>query len=329
VKSSPRTREISLGLEKELGTDLVASITATYRRTDNFDLSKPYYPANIYPSTPDLVIDGTTGTWYAPAGTVPQTITYLGADEKETTVDLGAAGGRTWYLPIVTFPGDTPYRMVDKSGAYRTYAGLDLAVTKRLSDRWFLNASVTLQDQRAHLADSYIDPTNLWALDGQSYANVGSGSGGKIAVHMLSHWLVKVSALYQLPWGFSLSATLHARQGWAVPHYISLGYANAESWPGLYRSNTVFLQLLNKDHLPTFSNLAFRIEKSFKLGSGRLSLLADLFNVLNSAVVNRAYDAYVGTYYVDTEAFTPNPYNRAYNEILNPRVFRLGARFEF
>ena len=323
VKTSPRTREIVLSLEKELHPDLAASLAATFRRYDNFDWAKPFYPADIYPSTPDLVIDN-TGTWYAVAGTVPASITV-----DDETIDLGDAAGKSWYLPIASFPGATPYRMVDKSTAYRTYLGLDLAVTKRLSHRWFLNASLTLQDQRVHWGDSYIDPTNQWAVDGKSYGNWGSGSGGKVSVQMYSRWLAKFSGLYQLPWGFDVSATLHAREGWKIPNYITLAYANSESWPGLYRSNTVYLQNLTKDGLPVFSNLSFRIEKRISLGTGRMVLMADVFNALNSAVVNRAYDAYLGTYYVDTEEFSANPFNRLYNEILNPRVWRFGIRFEF
>jgi hypothetical protein len=324
VKTSPRTREIMLSLEKELGPDLGASAAATFRRYDNFDWEKPFYPADIYPSTPDLVIDN-TATWFTVAGTVPQTIT-VGEDE---TIDLGEAGGRPWYLPVATFPGNTPYRMVDKSTAYRTYIGLDLAVTKRLSHHWFLNASLTLQDQRVHWGDSFIDPTNQWAVDGKPYGNLGSGAGGKISVQMYSRWLAKLSGLYQLPWGFDVSATWHAREGWKIPNYITLAYANSESWPGLYRSNTVYLQSLAKDSLPVFNNLSFRIEKTISLGTGRMVLMADVFNALNTAVVNRAYDAYLGTYYVDTEVFSANPFNRLYNEALNPRVWRFGVRFEF
>ncbi len=323
VKTSPRTREIMLGLEKELAPDLAASATATFRRYDNFDWEKLYYPANIFPSTPDLVIDN-TATWYTIAGTVPESITV-----GDKTIDLGEAGGRSWYLPVATFPGDTPYRMVDKSTSFRTYIGLDLAVTKRLSHRWLLNASLTLQDQRAHWGDSYVDATNKWAVDGKPYGNRGSGSGDKVSVLMSSRWLGKLIALYQLPWGFDVAMTFDAREGWKIPHYITLAYANSASWPGLYRSNTVYLQGVAKDSLPVFRNLSFRIEKKISLGASRMYLMADVFNALNTAVVNRAYDAYLGTYYVDTEEFSANPFNRLYNEILNPRVWRFGLRFEF
>lgn len=327
VKTSPRTREITLGLEREISPNLTASATAIYRRYDNFDWSKFFYPADVYPSTPDLVVDN-TAEWYVPAGTVPASIT-VGEGEDAVTYDLLDAGGRTWYLPSASFPGETPYRMVDKSASYRTYLGLELNVTKRLAKRWFVNGSLTLQDQRVHWKDSYIDPTNLWAQDGQAYGNWGAGFEGKAPALMYARWAAKFSGLYQLPFGFSVSATLTARDGWKIPNYITLAYADPGSWAGLYRANIVYLQAIDKDSLPVMKNLSFRIEKSLKLGTGRIYLMADVFNMLNAATVNRADDANLGTYYVDTEVFAANPYNRLSNEILNPRIFRLGARFEF
>lgn len=329
VKTSPRTREVVLSLEKEIRPDLVAAVAATYRRFDNFDWQKLFYPADLYPSTPDLVVDN-TATWYVAAGTIPQTINiYDDEGEIDKTYDLLDAGGKTWYLPGPGFPGETPFRMTDKSDSYRTYLGLDLSLTKRLARRWFMNASLTLQDQRVHWGESFIDPTNKWALDGHGYANLASGPAGKASVQMYARWLAKVSALYQMPWGISVSATLLAREGWRIPNYITLAFADGESWPGLYTSNTVFLQPLTKDGLPAYRNLSFRLEKSLAVGSGRLTFMADVFNVLNSAIVNRAYDAYLGVYYVDTEEFSANPFYRAYSEILNPRVVRFGVRFEF
>jgi hypothetical protein len=323
VKTSPRTREIMLSLERELRPDLAASVTATYRRYDNFDWAKPFYPADVFPSTPDLVVDNTQ-TWYTEAGTIPDAIIIDGV-----SYDMGDAAGRPWYLPNDALPGYTPYRMVDKSTAYRTYFGIDLALTKRLSHRWFMNASITLQGQRHHWGDSFIDPTNQWALDGKAYGNLGGGSVGATSMLMHSRWLTKISGLYQLPWGVSLSATLVAREGWKIPNYVTLAYAGDEAWPGLYKSNVVYLQAVSKDRLPVFHNLSFRMEKSITFGGGRMHFMVDVFNLLNSGIVNRAYDAYLGTYYVDTGESVANPTNRLYSEVLNPRVWRLGVRFEF
>lgn len=329
VKTSPRTREVVLSLEKELRPDLAASIAATYRRFDNFDWAKAFYPANIYPSTPDLVVDNSQ-PWYAAAGTVPAKITVTddqGNVEKE--YDLLEAGGKTWYLPIASFPGETPFRLVDKSRAFRTYYGLDLGLTKRLSHRWMASASVTLQDQRVHWNGSFIDPTNQWALDGKPYGNWAEGVGGKAPAQMFARWMAKVSALYQMPLGITAALTVQAREGWRIPHYITLAFADEESWEGLYRSNVVYLQAATKDRLSAYRNVSFRLEKSLGLGSGRVTFMADVFNIFNWATVNRAYDAYLGTYYVDTDVFVANPNSRRYSEILNPRVLRLGVRFDF
>lgn len=323
VKTSPRTREILLALERELRPDFSISANATYRRYDNFDWAKAFYPADIYPGTPDLVIDNTQ-TWYTAAGTIPATVTIGGV-----TYDMRDAAGKPWYLPVAGFPGATPYRMIDKSAAYRTYLGLDLVLTKRLSNRWFLNASVTLQDQRVHWGGSYIDPTNKWALDGKLFGNWGGGAGGKTSVQMHARWMAKVSALYQLPLGFDVSGTFLAREGWKIPNYVTLAYSGNDPWPGLYKSNTIYVQAATSDSLPTFFNLTFRVEKRIAVGAGKMYLMADVFNLLNSAIVNRAYDAYYGTYYVNTQESAANPTNRLYNEILNPRVWRLGLRFEF
>jgi len=323
VKSSPRTREVMLGVEREVTPDLSVAVNGTYRRYDNFDWAKAFYPADVFPSTPDLIIDDTQ-EWYTVAGTVPATVVINGE-----TFSMKEAAGRPWYLPVESYPGPTPFRMVDKSRMYRTYLGAEVVVNKRLANRWFLNASLTLQDQRTHWNGSYIDPTNAWAFDGQPYGNWAEGPQDKAPVQMYTRWMAKLSGLYQLPWGFDISGTFNAREGWRIPNYVTLGYVGNDPWPGQYKANVIYVQAPTKDKLPVFHNLSLRIEKKIDFDYGRMYLMADVFNVLNSAIVNRAYDAYYGAYYVNTGGSVGNYTNRLYNEILNPRIWRFGIRFEF
>ncbi len=42
-----------------------------------------------------------------------------------------------------------------------------------------MNASVTLQAQRAYWGDDYTNPTNQWAFDGQAYGDWGGAASGK------------------------------------------------------------------------------------------------------------------------------------------------------
>ncbi|MCK7518229.1 MAG: hypothetical protein MZV64_11160 [Ignavibacteriales bacterium] len=114
VKTSPRTREIALGLEREVTPDLTASAIATFRRSDNFDWAKLFYPADVFPSTPDLVVDGTLGLVRGRRDG-PR---HDHGRRRHQRRDLRsawtpAAGPGT--CRSASFPGETPYRMVDKT----------------------------------------------------------------------------------------------------------------------------------------------------------------------------------------------------------------------
>jgi hypothetical protein len=331
VKSSTRTREILLTFERELMSDFSAAVNLTYRRYDKFDDWWTYYPASIYgetnPELAGLIIDPASGPWYEVAGTVPATITIGGV-----TYSTGGAAGNSYYLPTADYPTvSSDYSMVKKSDGFNTYMGVDFVLNKRLSHKWFGNASFTYQDQRNHWGTSFLDPTNQWMSDGKPYALGGGGASGKTTVQMYTRWMAKVSALYQLPYGFDISGTFNAREGWKIPNYFYIYQDNSPS-PSNHWTTSIYTQEIQKDSLPTFYNLTFRIEKRVNIGTGRLYLMADVFNALNSAILNRAYNAYFGDGYYDGDVKYDewvNPNNRKYNEILNPRIWRFGVRFEF
>jgi hypothetical protein len=56
---------------------------------------------------------------------------------------------------------------------------------------------------------------------------------GEVGGQMHARWLAKVAGLCQLPWGFDVSGTLVAREGWKVPNCVTLDYAGDGPWPGL------------------------------------------------------------------------------------------------
>jgi hypothetical protein len=107
----------------------------------------------------------------------------------------------------------------------RIFHGLELTARKRLSDRWMLNGSLTLnsatynsppegyQDTIAGdifaLAALPMDPTNREFIEGEQTLINGA------------RWVAKLAGLYQLPWGVNVAGTLNARQG-----CFALGGAN-------------------------------------------------------------------------------------------------------
>jgi hypothetical protein len=309
-KSSSRTRELLITFEKELLPDFAASVNFSLRRYDNYQWWQTYYP-----NTGVQVDDP---SWYVEAGKIPASV---------GGISTGGAAGRPWYVLKDTYQA-SDYSYVAIGDNYNTYWGLDFVVNKRLSHRWFMNASFTFQDQRSYGGNTWLDLTNKWMTEGQPYATYGGGASGKTASAMYSKWMAKVSGMYQLPFDINVSGTLQAREGWKVPHYF---WIQDDSLSGVYSTGTwVYTQNIQEDSLPTFYSLSLRIEKMVKIGDfGRLYFMADIFNALNKLTVNRAYDAYLGDYYVDQNLFVPNPTNRLLNEVLNPRVTRFGVRFQF
>jgi hypothetical protein len=367
TQSSTRTREILMTLEREIFPDFAVSITGSYRRYDNFDYGMTYYPATFngvdqYNGVIDpgglnltnLIIDPlhppSNGPWYVQAGTMPSSVTinYPTNPDGTAVYPWGGAGnvsyttpGLPFYLPASYYPTTgTPYSVTKKANYYNSYMGVDLVLTKRLSNRWFANASFTYQDQRSYWGTDWMDQTNKWVYDGQPYGQWGGGASGKVSVLMYTKWMAKLSGLYQLPYGFDISGTMNAREGWKIPHYYYMEINAVDAPNPAYYSTWPTIQKDVTDSLPTFVNVTLRLEKKINIGAGRMYLMADVFNIFNSATVNREYDAFVGYTYWDHTTTSTNPvaqqvgnsYNSTYkrlNEILNPRIWRFGARFEF
>ena len=71
------------------------------------------------------------------------------------------------------------------------------------------------------------------------------------------------------------------------------------------------------ERLPSMTNLDLRVGKEFTIKRTNLNLDFDIFNALNaSTVLGRQYNLRLGT-------------GDDVLEIMNPRVFRLGLRFNF
>ncbi len=336
-QASTRTREILMTLEREIIPDLSVQVSGTYRRYDKFDYGMTYYPEDFYPDyTGPRIVDPQNppaGGWYVQAGTIPATVEIGGV-----TYSSGQMAGEPYYMAGPNVPTDaTNYTLYRKSDQYKTYMGVDLVLNKRLSNKWFANASFTWQSQKSFWGSDYFDPTNYDVFNGKPYGDWGGGASGKLAVLMYTRWMAKISGLYQLPLGFDISGTFNAREGWRIPNYYWL-YDDlapnpvADQWVDVYPIGYL------EDKLPMFWNVTMRIEKKINIGQGRLYLMADCFNIFNSAIENRSYEKYYGDAYTDHGVQwegAPGDISWVYanngfiNEILNPRIWRFGARFEF
>ena len=148
---------------------------------------------------------------------------------------------------------------------------------------------------------AYQDPTDIEKLDG---AQTGTAN---------ARWTGKVSGLYVLPWQeLGVSAFLNMRQGYPFNRVIL-----TPSRTGGIGTVNVEIDRWGDARLDNFYQLDMRVEKQIPVGRMRWALSLDVFNLLNAATVLARQDVQNST--------TANNVD----EVLAPRVARIGVRFSF
>ncbi len=314
---STRMTEVLFTLEREIFTDFAVSFNATYRKYDRFNWNLKYFPA-----TGVLQNQG----WYV-ATTVPATLPGLGS--------TGQASEHDWYYTNLEGTAASNYYIRQRmpSDRYNDYWGVDLVVNKRLSNKWMLNGNVTYQIQRGFYGtEGYMNPTNIWAWDKQDSSAFIGGASGLLDQYTNARWMVKLGGLYQLPYDFNAAFTLHVREGWLIREtftYINDNLPNPAS-----NSAGLDMTIFGTNRLDPAFTFGVKIEKMLRLGdNGRIYLMADIFNVINSDVILRRQQKFYGTYQdrvaPAADIWTPNINFYKVDGIMNPRVLRLGVRFTF
>jgi hypothetical protein len=219
------------------------------------------------------------------------------------------ADGKTYdyeYWAPETHRFDLPNRIFEGRPNYGgNYVGFEIIATKRLSNRWMMNASFTIQQNIEYYEKgSYFDPTNIKHYDGGSVFND-------------SRWMAKINFLYQLPWGFNFSGFAHAREGIPAWQYIQV-YAPEREAKGWGSYVNVGVEKYGKTRLPNFYNIDLSLSKDFMLGQyGRLTIQVDAFNVFNFS------------HTLSRNSRLNSPHYNEIQSILNPRVIRFGIRYKF
>ena len=296
--STPMTYEASIGLDHELMPNFGVSANATWRKFTNFNWrplegirSDAYEQRGTYTASLD------------PVGSV--SVPYYGIMQDR----IPANRTRTEY--------------VDREGYHQRYLGLEIAATKRLSNRWMARFGFSTNDHREYFdgPQAIADPTPTLGspnIDGGRVMRQTGGSGKAGIFMVLPRYQFIANGLYQAPWGINLAANMTLREGFVMP------YNRASVPTGDPLQNQKQLLLVNDvtDYrLPAVTSLDARIGKEFKFNVGsfapRINVDLDVFNVLNAAtVLGRDYDL---------NSTTPD----IVKEIMNPRILRLGVRVNF
>jgi hypothetical protein len=255
------------------------------------------------------------------SGEVHGTGTFTGTFAEVGTVSV------PFYGATSALPG---YTQQNRPDYHQRYLGFELSATKRMSNRWMgrFGFASTSWNEYFDGPNAILDKTPTREASGQfsPFQSAGplvnggpvvlrSSGSGKSAIFLLPpKYQLTANGLYQGPWGIDLGANLVFRQGYGEPFYRSR--VNARD-PVIPNKNLLLASGADQFRLDPVTSFDARVEKMFKFGTTSFAVDFDIFNLFNNAtVLGKQYDARVTTY--DT-----------IQEIMNPRIARLGVRFFF
>lgn len=187
------------------------------------------------------------------------------------------------------------------------YDGVELTVTKKMSNRWQMLGGVTLQRHEGfNHSGTFTNPGNNTDLNNPNF-QLNRDAG---AVFIDLPWTFKVAGSYMLPWDVMLAGKYQGRAGEPLERTLVVTGLNQGS-------ETIAVQQRGIDR--TESVVAFvdaRVSKRLSVGQWRIETALDIYNLINSNPVLAQNTAIGSTWGRPTR-------------ILAPRVIRLGLTARF
>jgi carboxypeptidase family protein/TonB-dependent receptor-like protein len=293
-----RDHEVLVGLDRELMPNLAVGAAYTLRRTNDW----PTWNPRIGLTSADYTViarpsNGSLGAVvYAP---------------NQAKVDA-TGGGRI---------------LENRPDYHSIYSGFEFTLNKRLANRWMARVAFSINDwherydgPNAIQNPTRTDSTNSTTFGSGTLSGPGvdggqiaprSGGSGKGDIFYNARWQLNANGFYQLPAGFEVGANIFGRQGYVEPLMFQLSAGGDSTVRALATPN------LDDTRYPNLWDVDLRVAKTVNLGAVRFLLSADVFNALNAGTTlsqNRNLSA---------SAFS------TINEIISPRIVRLGLKFQF
>jgi hypothetical protein len=304
--TAPKTHEFVVGIDRELMPQLGIGASLTWRRINDviWSSSDLVSGLSVYP------LIGITRDDYEVEGVAAGSAPGLGSYSRE------------YYAPVdVRLPPGNGVEFRNRPDYHQNFLGFEIQATKRLANRWMGRVAFSTNNHTEHFDGpaAIQDPggTTTWPniADG-AYITPTTGSGKSEIYLILPRYQFTASGMYQLPYGFNVGANLMVREGYGKPYFETVDSAD----PTLPEKRVLLVDPRD-ERLNAVKSLDMRVEKAFTIRrAGELSLTADIFNLFNvSTVLGRQYDV---------TATGTTGFDRPL-EIMNPRLLRLGVRWQF
>ena len=297
--------EFVIGLERELITDLRFGIRYIKKWDRNLlegvDLNALDYEK--YKTGNYDILD--PSIWYIFA---PVTATDPYYNQKVTF----------WNETDTAMPTNTLY--TNPLGAKRDYDGIEISMDKRFSNHWALSASFVWQKSRGLIGTDFDDS---WS--GQSYFNTPNAhiyADGRFPTER--EYQLKVQGTWQAPWGILISGYYRYLDGNRWTRTIRSGDLGLSLNQG---TTTIYAEQRGSRKHDPLSLCDMRFEKSFNLPwrAGNIALFVDVFNLFNVAIPTSVWGRSSSTTTINKKVVQFGDLTA----ITDPRIFRLGVRYQF
>jgi len=300
-----RDNEVVVGIDHELRADLALGAAYTFRSTTNL----AYTPLL---SAPCAV--GASCSIIAPN----QYVRGTDVSARGYTVQRYTAPGA-----LVNAGGNGRYR-TNFDGYSRRYNGLELTAKKRMANRWAANLALSWNNWTEDYSDDNRVAIGLANLTGSGNptatdtaplvdggpVSILSGGSGKASFYSSFKWQVYADALVNLPAKLSFSTAIFGRQGGIYP-------INITNTLGADGSQRILATAIDAQRYDDLWNLDLRLAWNSRVGRVTITPSVELFNALNNDVVlSRARNANAASI-------------GRVEEVISPRILRLGARLSF
>jgi hypothetical protein len=184
-------------------------------------------------------------------------------------------GKSVYYYSISAANPNYDLRWINVPGNIRKYRALELMINKRMSNRWSFSASYDWGK-----AEGLLDYNQLSNDTNSTFfnePNIHINAWGEL-ITQREH-VIKVIGAYMAPFGISVSTACFFMSGLPYGRYLRTTEAGATLYQGVV---SIKVDPVGTYHLPWVYDINLRVEKSFKLGPGQISVTGDIFHVLNT-----------------------------------------------
>jgi hypothetical protein len=255
---TPKNDEISLTIERQVRGTMAARVTGLYTRTSDVyrleNLRRPYEVWTTAVTRPDPGDDGLVGS----------------ADDPGTQVTFYA------YPAALRGAAFELFTLVNDPDATQTYQSIELALARRLVNRWQFSASYSATRTNTPIVDG-LNPGEF-ALTNRAGSN--DPNAEIFAANRTWEWLGRVSGAYLFPADIAVSANFEHRSG--IPWARQVLFTGVP----VLSSITLRTEPIGTRRLPNINTLDVRFEKAFRIGTGkRLQMRLNMYNALNANTV--------------------------------------------